>query len=122
MFGGAERANRGTNIRDAAMADNVEWILDREERIVIGAANGHIQHLARSLGEAIMVIATTNNGGRMFLHRPIPDDPPGHTEVFFDDIGPFEEPDSLDALLASTGESLALTPWHTFIDPANPRA
>ena len=30
-------------IRDSAMADNVEWILDREERIVIGAANGHLQ-------------------------------------------------------------------------------
>jgi erythromycin esterase len=185
MVAGAERAYRGANIRDAAMADNVEWILDREERIIIGAANGHVQrwpyhvppiivdeqimvgqHLAHSLGEALVVIATTYNGGRMFLHRPIPDGPPGHTEVFFADIGPFEEPDSLDALLASTSEPLALldlrkvpdagpvaerfakidsimtgphrqpvnplvafdavvhiekvTPWHTFIDPANP--
>ena len=25
------------------MAENVEWILGREERVVIGAANGHLQ-------------------------------------------------------------------------------
>jgi erythromycin esterase len=31
------------NIRDATMADNVEWILGREERIVLAAHNGHLQ-------------------------------------------------------------------------------
>jgi len=185
--GDGARPYRGANLRDAAMADNVEWILDREERIVVGAANGHVQrwpyrvppiiveeqvmvgqHLARSLGVAMVVIGTTWNGGRMFLHRPVPDGLPGHTEVFFEDLGPFEEPGSLDALIASAGEPLALldlrevpgegpvadrfakiesimcgphrqpvnplvafdavvhvekvTPWHTFIDPENPRA
>jgi erythromycin esterase len=58
------------NIRDATMADTVEWILQREERIVVLAHNGHIQktpiatptgtvgsvdtvgvHLARRLGD-----------------------------------------------------------------------
>src|SRR5262249_55410600 len=90
-----ERPYPGVNIRDAAMADNVEWILGREERIVIGAATGHVQrwpfrvppfvaedqimlgqHLARTHGETMVVIATTFNGGRMFLHRPVPDAPP----------------------------------------------
>jgi erythromycin esterase len=114
------------NVRDAAMADNVEWILGREERLVIGAANGHVQrwpyrvppiindeqvvlgqHLARTLGDRLVVIATTYNGGRMFLHRPIPGRP-GHVEVFFEDVGPFTEPGSLDALLADAGEPHAL--------------
>ena len=43
----------------------------------------------------------------MFLHRPIPDGAPGHTEVFYEDIGPFEEPTALDTLMSSTGH-----PWH----------
>jgi erythromycin esterase len=123
----ARRTYRGANVRDAAMADNVEWILGREERIVVGAANGHLQrwpcrvppiineeqivlgqHLARSLGDRMVVIASTYNGGRIFAHRLIPGGPPGHTEVYFEDVAPFTEPASLDVLLASTGESLAL--------------
>ncbi|RSM48226.1 erythromycin esterase family protein [Amycolatopsis balhimycina DSM 5908] len=127
MAAAPERTYRGANVRDAAMADNVEWILDREERLVVGAANGHLQrwpyrvppiineeqvmlgqHLARSLGNRMVVIATTYNGGRVFGHRPLPDGPPGHTEVFYEDVAPFTEPGSLDALLASAGEPLAL--------------
>jgi erythromycin esterase len=127
MAAAPERTYRGANVRDAAMADNVEWILDREERLVVGAANGHLQrwpyrvppiineeqvmlgqHLARSLGNRMVVIATTYNGGRVFSHRPLPDGPPGHTEVFYEDVAPFTEPGSLDALLASAGEPLAL--------------
>jgi erythromycin esterase len=122
-----ERRYGGANVRDAAMADNVEWILGREERIVVGAANGHLQrwpyrvppiineeqimlgqHLARSLGDRMVVLATTYNGGRVFSHRPIPGGPPGHTEVFYDDVAPFTEPGSLDVLLASTGEPIAM--------------
>ncbi|WP_255410562.1 erythromycin esterase family protein [Amycolatopsis sp. CA-126428] len=121
------RTYRGANVRDAAMAANVEWILDREERVVVGAANGHMQrrpyrvppiineeqvmlgqHLARSLGDRMVVIATTYNGGRVFGHRPLPDGPPGHTEVFYEDVAPFTEPGSLDVLLASAGQPLAL--------------
>ncbi|MDX3192802.1 erythromycin esterase family protein [Streptomyces sp. MN03-5084-2B] len=122
-----ERTYAGANVRDAAMADNVEWILGREERVVVGAANGHLQrrpyrvppiineeqvmlgqHLARSLGDRMVVIATTYNSGRVFGHRPLPDGPPGHTEVFYEDVAPFTEPGSLDVLLASAGEPLAL--------------
>ena len=122
-----ERRYGGANVRDAAMADNVEWILGREERIVVGAANGHLQrwpyrvppiineeqimlgqHLARSLGDRMVVLATTYNGGRVFSHRAIPGGPPGHTEVFYQDVAPFTEPGSLDVLLASTGEPLAM--------------
>jgi erythromycin esterase len=121
------RTYRGANVRDAAMAANVEWILDREERVVVGAANGHLQrwpyrvppiindeqvmlgqHLARSLGDRMVVIATTYDGGRVFGHRPLPDGPPGHTEVFYEDVAPFTEPGSLDVLLAGAGQPLAL--------------
>jgi erythromycin esterase len=123
----SERTYRGANVRDAAMAENVEWILEREERIVIAAANGHLQrwpyrvppiinedqvmlgqHLHRMLGDDYVVIATTYNGGRAFTHRPIPDGPPGHTTISYDDVAPFTDPNSLDVLLASAGVPLAL--------------
>ncbi|VVJ20512.1 Uncharacterised protein [Amycolatopsis camponoti] len=121
------RTYRGANVRDAAMADNVEWILGREDRIVVGAANGHVQrspyrvppiineeqvmlgqHLARSLGDRMVVIATTYDGGRVFGHRALPDGPAGHTEVFYEDVAPFTEPGSLDVLLAGAGAPLGL--------------
>ncbi|MGV9366627.1 erythromycin esterase family protein [Amycolatopsis sp. NPDC003731] len=121
------RTYRGANVRDAAMADNVEWILAREDRVVVGAANGHLQrwpyrvppiineeqvmlgqHLARSLGDRMVVIATTSNGGRVFSHRPLPDGPPGHTEVFYEDIAPGTDPTDLDVVLSSAGAPLAL--------------
>lgn len=111
------------NLRDAAMAENVEWILGREERIVVAAANGHVQrwpfsappvlpvgmtalgeHLAASLGERMVVIASAFGGGTLYLHRPIPDGPPGHTEVFTHEMAA-PDPDSLDALLATAGVS-----------------
>lgn len=123
----AERTYGGANIRDAAMADNVEWILGREDRIVIGAANGHLQrwpyrvppvvddeqimlgqHLAQSFGDRMVVIAATYNGGRVFSHRLVPGGPPGHTEVYIEDVAPFTERDSLDVLLASSGHPLGL--------------
>jgi erythromycin esterase len=118
---GATRTYRGANIRDAAMAENVEWILRREDRIVVAAANGHIQrvpfrappivndeltmvggHLAASLGEQVVTIASSFGGGRLFLHQPIPDGPPGHTRAFVKDLDP-PPADTLDALLASAG-------------------
>lgn len=127
MAAAPERSYRGANVRDAAMADNVEWILGREERIVVGAANGHLQrwpyrvppiindeqimlgqHLARSLGDRMVVLATTYNGGRVFSHRPVHGGPPGHTEVYYEDVAPFTESGSLDVLLARTGEPLAM--------------
>lgn len=118
---GAERTYAGSNIRDAAMTENVEWILQREERIVIGAANGHVQrwpfsappivnneltmlgeHLAATLGEQLVVIASSFGGGELFLHRPIPDGPAGHTETFVQELR-LLDPDSLDELLATAG-------------------
>lgn len=120
MADAAGRTYDGANIRDAAMAENVEWLLNREERIVIVAANGHVQrwpfsipgltagmttlgeHLAASLGERFRVIATTFGGGTLFLHRAVPDGPPGHTEVFTQNVTTLA-PTSLDALLAQAG-------------------
>jgi erythromycin esterase len=133
-----------------------------DEQIMLG------QHLARSLGEEMVVIATTCNGGRLFHHRALPGGPPGHAAVFIEDVAPATDPGSLEVLLASTGDALTLfdlhkvpengpvadrfakidctmqgpykqlvnplagfdavvhidkvTPWHTFIDPRNPRA
>jgi erythromycin esterase len=126
MVVGAERTYEGANIRDAAMAENVEWILQREDRIVIGAANGHIQrepflappfvsqgltmvgqHLAATLGERMVVIASTFGGGTFWLHRPGPDSSPGHSEPFVDDVDALA-PDSLDALLATARVPLYL--------------
>jgi erythromycin esterase len=121
MAAASNRAYRGANIRDMAIAENVEWILRREERIVLTAANGHLQrwplhvppiindelttageHLARSLGRQMVVIGSSFGGGTLWQHRPIPGGPPGHTETFAQDIGRFTEPDNLDAFLART--------------------
>jgi erythromycin esterase len=118
MATGPTRTYHGANVRDAAMAENVEWILQREDRIIVTAANGHIQrwpfwappvvnekqtalgeHLAASLGSDMVVIGTCVGGGQLWMHRAIPGGPPGHTEVFTQDVGPLP-PDSLDALLA----------------------
>lgn len=118
---GDERAGDAVNIRDAAMAETVEWILEREQRIVIGAANGHLQrwpfsappvindpltmlgqHLARRLDRSMVVIATAFGGGRLALHRPEPGGAPGHTELFTHDLE-LLDPDSLDELLGSCG-------------------
>jgi erythromycin esterase len=117
---GATRTYQGANIRDAAIAENVEWILQREERIVIAAANGHIQrwpfsappvvnheltmageHLAAALGKQMVVIATCFGGGELMLHRPIPGAPPGHTELFTEEVR--AHPGTLDALLSGAG-------------------
>jgi len=118
---GEERTPGGVNIRDAAMAESVEWILKREDRIVVAAANGHVQrwpfsappiinhelttlgeHLAARLGEELVVIATGFGGGELFLHQPGPDSPPGHTNLFRAEMPPLD-PDSLDELLATCG-------------------
>ncbi|MFE3186668.1 erythromycin esterase family protein [Streptomyces violascens] len=69
--------------RDAAIADTVEWILRREDRIVLAAHNGHVQrrpalwpgmsptasmgmHLADLIGQDYLVIGVTNGTGRTF--------------------------------------------------------
>ncbi len=97
--------------RDAAIADNVEWILRRQDRILLAAHNGHVQrwptvaapgrppassmgmHLADRLGKDYVVIGMTTGGGLTFNLGP----------GFFKgellaEQGP-PEPDSLDALM-----------------------
>jgi erythromycin esterase len=118
---GEERTYEGANVRDAAMAENVEWILGREDRVVIGAANGHVQrwpfsappyvssrltmlgeHLARTLGDQMVVIASCAGGGELFQHRAVPGGPPGHTETYVEKAPPPDEA-SLDELLTTCG-------------------
>ncbi|MEV4116117.1 erythromycin esterase family protein [Nonomuraea sp. NPDC049695] len=77
----AGRPDLGASIRDAAIADTVEWILRREDRIVLAAHNGHVQrgpvtlpgmapmttmgmHLADRLGGDYLAIGTTSGTGR----------------------------------------------------------
>jgi len=116
---GEERTYEGSNIRDATMAENVEWILQRADRVVVGAANGHVQrwpfsappivndsytalgeHLAAALGDRLVVIANSFGGGELFQHRAIPGGPPGHTETFVERMPPLD-PTSLDELLSA---------------------
>ncbi|VXB06900.1 Erythromycin esterase [Microbacterium sp. 8M] len=121
MTMGAVRAWPAANIRDEWMADTVEWVLEREPRIVVAAANGHVQrtpfsappfvpdpmttmggHLADRLGDEMVVIGTAFGGGEQWLHRPSPEDPPGHSRPFIAPLGSLD-PASLDAALARSG-------------------
>lgn len=118
---GATRTYEGANIRDAAMAENLEWILRRHERVVVLAGNGHLQlrpwsappivpneltmlgeHLAADHRHEMVVIASAFGGGELLLHRPHPDDPPGHSRLFTERLS-LLDPDSLDELLAGSG-------------------
>ncbi|MDR6868600.1 erythromycin esterase [Microbacterium resistens] len=126
MTHGAERTWPPANVRDAWMADSVEWVLEREPRVLVAAANGHVQrtrfsappfapepmttlggHLAARLGDDLVVIGTAFGGGEQWLHRPDPQDPPGHSRPFVSGIGPLR-PDSVDAAIARAGTGDAL--------------
>lgn len=117
MTAGATRTWAPANIRDAAMADTVEWILEREARVLVVAANGHVQkapyfappfvttpmatmgqHLADRLGDDLVVVGTTYGGGEAWLHRPRPEDAPGHSTPFVAELEPLSDA-SLDAHL-----------------------
>ena len=131
MVTGPTRTYRPGNVRDAAMAENVGWILRREKRILVAAANGHVQrapflappfvsqglttmgqHLKASHGACQtgpgtqepepFVIGCSYGGGDAWLHRPRMDSKPGHSVPFVDDVGT-SHPSSLDALLAESG-------------------
>ncbi|NUT06199.1 MAG: erythromycin esterase family protein [Hamadaea sp.] len=73
--------------REAAQADTVEWILGREDRVVLAAHNGHVQRwpmtmpglppttslglqLADRLGDDYRVIATTTGTGETLNTAP----------------------------------------------------
>jgi erythromycin esterase len=121
MTAGSTRTWPAANIRDAWMADTVQWVLQREPRIVVAAANGHVQrtpfsappfvpdpmttmggHLADRLGDDLVVIGTAFGGGRQWLHRPDPGDPPGHSRPFIAPIGSLDRA-SLDAAIERSG-------------------
>jgi erythromycin esterase len=127
MADGATRTYPAANIRDSAMAENVEWILGREDRIVVCAANGHVQRwpfwappiindklttvgeqLAATLGADLVVIGSAFGGGTLELYRPLPGGPPGHVETFTEEVGPFA-PDTIDGVLSRAGFPLHLT-------------
>lgn len=71
------RLTPGHNPRDAFMADTVQWILQREERIMISAHNAHIMkrdlmgmpvlgsYLAPALGSDMVIIGTTCAEGKV---------------------------------------------------------
>jgi len=101
------------NPRDQFMADTVQWILDREARIVISAHNGHVGRglwhgrpvlgslLDSVLGDAMVVVGTTYGAGRVV--RVVPHGPlPTNWEVTLDELAP-PPARSLDALMASAG-------------------
>ncbi len=121
MTAGPTRTWPAANVRDAWMADTVEWILEREPRIVVAAANGHVQrtpfsappfvpepmttmgeHLADRLGDDLVVIGSAFGGGEQWLHRPDPADPPGHSRPFVSPVASLD-PLSLDAALVRSG-------------------
>ncbi|WP_158893505.1 erythromycin esterase family protein [Amycolatopsis anabasis] len=99
--------------RDATIADTVEWILRREDRIVLAAHNGHLQrwpttlqgespatpmgmHLADRIGEDYRVIGITNGTGQTLNTSP-----DFYTGTLFTDLEP-PRPSSLDALMEAS--------------------
>ncbi len=100
--------------RDAAIAGTVEWILRREERIVLAAHNGHVQrcpltvagvlpipttmgmHLADRLGEGYRVIGTTSGTGQTLSTGN-----EFYAGSLFQELQA-PEPDSLDGLMAAS--------------------
>ncbi|WP_395245187.1 erythromycin esterase family protein [Agromyces sp. MMS24-K17] len=119
MVGAAGRGFPPANVRDLAMAENIRWILRREPRIVVAAANGHVQrssfvspplvpepqltfgqHLADELRGHSVVIASTYGGGDAWLHRPSPDDAPGESTPFVEAVEK-PRPRTLDAAIAA---------------------
>ncbi|MFD9893434.1 erythromycin esterase family protein [Amycolatopsis sp. NPDC059027] len=104
-------------VRDTTVAETVEWLLGREERIVLGEHNGHIQRasgvlpgsppgtppatplglrLADRLGEDYVVIGVTLGSGQTLTERP-----EFYQGEIFMDLEP-PEPDSLDGLMAAS--------------------
>lgn len=123
-----------SSTRDALMARTAEALLEHHDRVLLVAANGHIQcapmlappfvtepfptmgsHLAASLGRDYVPIATTFGSGEVWLHRPKPDGRPGHSVPFTDWIDA-AAPRSLDALLAAPAVPLGFVGWRDLPD------
>ncbi|PNE37362.1 MULTISPECIES: erythromycin esterase family protein [Streptomyces] len=101
--------------RDAAIADTVEWILRREDRIILVAHNGHVQrwpalwpgmtsaaamgmHLADRIGEDYLAIGITNGTGQTLNTGA-----DFYAGKLFTDLQP-PRPGSLDALMAASSD------------------
>ncbi|SEF89164.1 erythromycin esterase [Nonomuraea solani] len=111
----ARGAADGTHfhIREAAIADTVEWILRREDRVVLAAHNGHVMRhpvtmpglppsatmgmrLADGLGTGYLVIGTTTGAGHTLNLEP-----DFRTGRLFTEMGA-PEPGTLDALMTAS--------------------
>lgn len=118
--------------RDATIADTVEWILRREDRIVLAAHNGHIQrypvtvpgvppmttmgmHLADRLGKDYLVIGTTTATGQTLNTAP-----DFYTGKLFTELEEAPQPDSLDALMTASHDGSFATDLRR-LSPANIR-
>jgi erythromycin esterase len=95
LRGHAARSALAATARDRAMAETVFWLLEQhpDAKIVLGAANGHVQrtpvslpglrvppaghHLAERLGPRYLSVALTAIGGRTPTRRPDPSAPGG---------------------------------------------
>ncbi|GAA4606747.1 erythromycin esterase [Actinoplanes octamycinicus] len=112
---GGSGIHAAVNVRDAAMAETVRHLLRDGRRIVVSAANTHLQripimlggtfevpvlgsHLAGELGEAYHSIAVTAVSGRTPTRRPAPGTERG-VEVLTVDLAP-PAPGSVEAFLA----------------------
>jgi erythromycin esterase len=112
QFRDIARGNPFAAHRETAIADTVEWVLDRSGRTVLPAHNGHVQrcpctmpgvapssmgmHLADHLGADYVVIGTTAGTG-----LTLADGPDFFAGTLFAELGP-PEPGSLDALMAAS--------------------
>ncbi|XVV16918.1 erythromycin esterase family protein [Actinoplanes sp. CA-131856] len=86
-------AGPSLNVRDAAMAETVDWVRGQGHRkIVVAAANTHIQrvfpgfdvlghHLADAYGDDYLAVGLTAYGGVTPTRRPAPDAPAGAETV-----------------------------------------
>jgi erythromycin esterase len=104
------------NVRDAAMASTMSWLLSEDDaRIILIAANSHIQrvpvvagpyrfpvlgqHLAASLGSAYVAVGMTALTGTTVTRRAAPDAPAGF-ETAVVDLPP-APPESAEAVLGA---------------------
>ncbi|MGH3975257.1 MAG: erythromycin esterase family protein, partial [Pseudonocardiaceae bacterium] len=113
----------GRNSRDELMADTIGWILAREQRIVVGAHNMHIQRglllngaaalgkiLAPLLGDDMVVIGTTRACGHLpELH--FAGNPSRPVSASLEEIPP-PPPHTVDALMDTAGHPLHLVDLH----------
>ncbi len=117
---GGDTAACEASIRDLTMADTVQWVLGKEQRIIVLAHNGHIQktpiatpagttatvdtlgvHLADRLGQRYLTIGTTCGGGEIIAMRTVPGvDGSYDSELYIRDLPPAGA-DTIDTALDS---------------------